>query len=179
MITLHSMNETDFNNIGLGALCPVSCVVSEELNGEYELEMVHQRDRLGKWKRIQNNLIICADTPRGKQAFRIYRIKPDMDTITVNARHIFFDLLGNFIENLTVSGTATEILSSINSKCAVDMSFTYFTDISKTGTLSLSCVNTVTALADEKENSFLSVFGGEILRDNKNISILNFIEDDR
>lgn len=179
MITLHSMNETDFNNIGLGALCPVSCVVSEELNGEYELEMVHQRDRLGKWKRIQNNLIICADTPRGKQAFRIYRIKPDMDTITVNARHIFFDLLGNFIENLTVSGTATEVLSSINSKCAVDMGFTYFTDISKTGTLSLSCVNTVTALADEKENSFLSVFGGEILRDNKNISILNSIGEDR
>ena len=180
MITLHSMNETKFDNIGIGVLMPSSCTVTEELNGEYELEMVHHRDKFGKWKRIQNDLIICADTPRGKQAFRIYRIKPDMESITVNARHIFYDLLGNFIENAEiVNSTATGALSRINSSCAVDMGFTYLTDITNTGSLSLNCVNTVTALADDKENSFLTVFGGELLRDNKNISILNAIGEDR
>lgn len=48
---------------GLGTLLPTKCVISETLNGEYELLMEHPIDEVGKWKRIQRNRIITAPVP--------------------------------------------------------------------------------------------------------------------
>ena len=98
MVTIHEKTAQSFNTLGLGALLPGSCVVREKVNGSYELEMSHPRDEEGKWKRIEEERIIYAATPRGKQPFRIYRTKPTMDGLTVNARHIFYDLLDNQCE---------------------------------------------------------------------------------
>ena len=77
--------------------------------------MEHPYDETGKWKRIAGEKIILADTPKGKQPFRIYNVKPEMEKITVNARHIFYDLLDNFLMNLNKTGTASDVLSSMKS----------------------------------------------------------------
>ena len=78
MITIHEKTAKTFDTFGLGALVPSHCVVEEELNGAYELEMKHPYDDGGKWKRIERGRIIYASTPRGKQPFRIYYVKPTM-----------------------------------------------------------------------------------------------------
>ena len=85
MIVIYDKTHTEKE----GGLSPLSCVISEELNGSYELTMEHPYDETGKWKRIAGEKIILADTPKGKQPFRIYNVKPEMEKITVNARHIF------------------------------------------------------------------------------------------
>ena len=40
------------------------------------------------------------------QPFRIYRIVPDLDKITVYARHVFYDLLDNMIQSYKPSSSA-------------------------------------------------------------------------
>lgn len=181
MVTIHEKTAQTFNTLGLGALLPASCIVTEELNGAYELEMEHPYDDDGKWKRIEEGCIIYASTPRGRQPFRIYRTRPDMNGITVNARHIFYDLLDNQCNSISYSGTAVGALQAIQGAFAYAMPFIFTTDISQSGTLTTGRMNPIQALLsdDDDTTSFVKGFGGEVLRDGFNVSIKTSMGQDR
>ena len=174
MVTIHEKNARNFNTLGLGTLIPSSCHVSEELNGAYELEMTHPYDEGGKWKRLEKERIIYAPTPKkGMQPFRIYGYAPDMDKIVINAKHIFYDLLDNFCSAISKKGTAVEALAALQAAFAYTMPFVFDTDITLTGTMTTGRMNPVQALLsdDDEVNSFVKVFGGELLRDGFNVSL--------
>lgn len=177
MIVIYDKTHTEKE----GGLSPLSCVIAEELNGAYELTMEHPYDETDKWKRIAGEKIILADTPKGKQPFRIYNVKPDMDKITVNARHIFYDLLDNFILNLSKTGTASAVLSSMKSALQYSTPFTFSTDITASGTVAGERKNPVEILLESAEDaqSFVKVFGGELVRDGYNVSMLLAMGEDR
>lgn len=181
MITIHEKTAQTFNTLGLGALLPARCIVTEELNGAYELELEHPYDSDGKWKRIEDSRIIYASTPIGRQPFRIYRTRPDMDGITVNARHIFYDLLDNQCSPVSYSGAASVALAALQAAFAYAMPFTFTTNISVSGTLSTGRMNPIQALLsdDDDTTSFVKSFGGEVLRDGFNVSIKTSIGQDR
>lgn len=175
MITIHEKTTQNFSTLGLGTLVPISCEVEEELNGAFELELEHPYDEWGKWKRIECGRIIFASTPRGKQPFRIYNIVPTMDTIKVNARHIFYDLLDNLCSNISVTGTAAQALEATVESFAYQMPFSFSTDIPIVGTLTTKRVNPVQALLgteDTENKSFVQTYGGEVLRDGFGVSVL-------
>lgn len=181
MITIHEKTAKTFDTIGLGALVPGSCIVTEELNGAYELELKHPYDDGGKWKRIERGRILCASTPRGMQPFRIYYVKPTMKEIAVNARHIFYDLLDNQCEPISHSGTATAALAAMQTAFAYPMPFSFDTDISLTGTLATGRMNPVQALLsdDDEVTSFVKGYGGELLRDGFRVSVKAALGQDR
>ena len=56
MICAYPADCTDFSNNGLGAVTPMSCTVTETLNGEWELTLVHDIDERGKWTRLSEGL---------------------------------------------------------------------------------------------------------------------------
>lgn len=181
MVTIHEKTARTFDTLGLGALLPSSCIVTEELNGAFELEMEHPYDADGKWKRIEEGRIIYASTPRGRQPFRIYRIRPDMQGITVNGRHIFYDLLDNQCNPISFNGTASDGLTALQGAFAYAMPFSFDTDISVSGTLTTGRMNPVQALLsdDDETTSFIKGFGGEILRDHFNVSMKASMGQDR
>ena len=181
MITIHEKTAKTFDTIGLGTLVPGSCIVEEELNGAYELEMKHPYDEGGKWKRIERGRILYASTPRGKQPFRIYYVNPTMKEIAVNARHIFYDLLDNQCKPITHSGTATAALAALQAAFAYPMPFSVDTDISITGTLTTGRMNPVQALLsdDDEATSFVKGYGGELLRDGFRVSVKAALGQDR
>lgn len=181
MITIHEKTAQTFDTIGLGALVPSSCVVTEELNGAYELEMKHPYDDGGKWKRIERGRILHASTPRGMQPFRIYYVKPTMKEFSVNARHIFYDLLDNQCEPISHSGTAAAALAAMQAAFAYPMPFSFDTDISLTGTLATGRMNPVQVLLsdDDETTSFVKGYGGELLRDGFRVSIKAALGQDR
>ena len=181
MITIHEKTAKTFDTFGLGALVPSHCVVEEELNGAYELELKHPYDDGGKWKRIERGRIIYASTPRGMQPFRIYYVKPSMKEIAVNARHIFYDLLDNQCEPISHSGTATAALAALQAAFAYPMPFIFDTDISLAGTLTTGRMNPVQALLsdDDEATSFVKGYGGELLRDGFRVSIKAALGQDR
>lgn len=95
MITVYEPGETDFSHNGIGAVSPVSAEVTEELNGMFELEMVCPATE-HNLERLDDDYVIKALTPRGQQLFRVYSHQRKLDnTITVNARHVFYDNLYN------------------------------------------------------------------------------------
>ncbi|MDD3140114.1 MAG: phage tail protein [Lachnospiraceae bacterium] len=181
MITIHEKNSTAFDSLGLGALLPSLCAVTEELNGLYELELQHPYDEWGKWEKIEKERIIFASTPRGKQPFRIYYVNPTLDGIKVNARHIFYDLLDNLCLSVNATGTPQAVLTAIQAAFAYTTSFTFSTTMTGTGTVNLSKVNPITALlsSDDDTTSFIKAFGGEILRDGFNVTTATSIGADR
>ena len=181
MITIHEKTAKTFDTFGLGALVPSHCVVEEELNGAYELELKHPYDDGGKWKRIERGRILYASTPKGMQPFRIYYVKPTMKEIAVNARHIFYDLLDNQCEPISHSGTAEAALTALQAAFAYPMPFSFDTDISLTGTLTTGRMNPVQALLsdDEETTSFVKGYGGELQRDGFRVSVKAALGQDR
>ena len=181
MITIHEKTAKTFDTFGLGALVPSHCVVEEELNGAYELELKHPYDEGGKWKRIERGRILYASTPKGMQPFRIYYVKPTMKEIAANARHIFYDLLDNQCEPISHSGTAGAALAALQAAFAYPMPFSFDTDISITGTLTTGRMNPVQVLLsdDEEATSFVKGYGGELLRDGFRVSVKVALGQDR
>ncbi len=174
MVLVYDSKTIEYNNDGLGAIAPGSCVVTEEINGAFELELSHPIDIFGKWKRLQKNNIIRANTHRGIQAFRIYRVvKSAADgTIKVNARHIFYDLLANLVEDVRPTDkTGLEAGQQILSGCQYLTPFTFSSDITHTSTAYYIRKSPVQAFLGDTDDSFINRWGGEIVRNNFSIAI--------
>ena len=61
MICVYPADCTDFSTNGNGTLAPLSAEVTETLNGEYELTLVHPIDEAGKWQRLVERIEINHD----------------------------------------------------------------------------------------------------------------------
>lgn len=174
MVTIHNQASTEFRSIGLGALTPYSCVVSEQRNGSFELEMTHPYDQTEKWKRIENGRILYAQTPNGKQPFRIYSVRPTMTELTVNARHIFYDLLDNLCEDMSEKIVpAATLLEQLKSAMKYEMPFVFTTDIEASGSIGGVNQNPVGLLMSDEEsvNSFVKAFDCYIVRDHFHVKM--------
>lgn len=186
-MVIFEQNEQRFDTIGLGTLVPSEAVVSEELNGDFELEIEHPYDATGKWKRIETGRIILAKTPKGEQPFRIYYQKPDMEGIQAKARHIFYDLLDNICESVEFSGSSQGAMDAIKAGLSINMPFQFYSDISwDHGGIRCTLDNPVSLLLkedwDNKEGEtkpFFYFYGGELKRDFFNVLMLESLGSDR
>ena len=274
MICVYPADCTDFSTNGNGTIEPTSALVTETLNGEYELQLVHPIDDAGKWQRLVEGCILrapvpAATTPRvhfsapgddsgteiyrihtdfpgaetrkgtlnlrsgpgrnykilaaykntltvqviaktssawyevtapdGKhgymdttylvydhtegsaseatssvvesrqlrdQPFRIYRVVPELDKITVYARHVFYDLLDNMIKSYKPSSSAVgaSVVQTISSSCLSEHDFTFYSDLdSQAEDVEFENCNPVDALLGE--GGVVEKYTGELTRD--------------
>ena len=166
MIILYEYTETAFTNNGLGCLNDAtSCVVSETLNGEYELEMEYPVNGI-HYSDIQLRRIIFTkpNSYDREQPFRIYSIsKPIGGLVTVNAEHISYDMSG-----LPVRGAiehyawyVKDVFDHIKNNSVYPCPFTFSSDITEEKkAISLSKPRSVKAFLGTDEG-LLSLFGGE------------------
>ena len=100
------------------------------------------------------------------QPFRIYRVVPDLNKVTVYARHVFYDLMDNMIKSYAPgkNDTAAAVVQGISSHCLSEHDFTFYSDMtSKAEEVEFTNVNPVEAfLGDE---GFIAKYGGELARD--------------
>ena len=274
MICVYPADCTDFSNNGLGAVTPMSCTVTETLNGEWELTLVHDIDERGKWTRLSEGCILRAPVPAAKtpsvdlvtqqyqtsaydvqiykittksgplhlrsgtgtnykilgkykkgrevivlnkttsswyevtapdgkhgymasqyltfqrtetqtvqtnvgfrnqviearqlrdQPFRIYRVVPELDKVTVYARHIFYDLLDNMIKSLKPSPSAVgaSVVQRLSGACLSSHDFSFYSDLTSTAEdIEWENVNPVEAMLGE--NGLVNKYGAELSRD--------------
>ena len=265
MICVYASGCTDFSNNGLGPVNPQSCIVTETLNGEWELTLVHPIDELGKWQRLAEGNILRAPVPAGMtpqvrlvsqsagydiykittkrdplrlrsgtgtkykilgkykkgtdvivldktsstwyevscpdgrhgymsaeyltfvrstgtpaqatgeviearqlrdQPFRIYRVVPELDKVTVYARHIFYDLLDNMIQKIEPSSSmaGATVAQNISSNCLSEHDFTFYSDLTSTAEdVLIENVNPIEALLGE--GGLTEKYGAELARD--------------
>ena len=178
MITIYESKETNFKHNGLGILRPSSCVIYEELNGEYSLTLKHPVDPYDKWKLLEQDRIIKAN----KQLFRIYKLTKSLsgNEIEIYAMHIFYDLSKNFIDDVNiVDKTGKQALNQILTNTAYESNFTCDSDITTIKSARLVRKNVTSALIGDDENSFLNYWGGELKRDNFNFEINTVIGENK
>lgn len=63
MIHVYARDSMDWTGNGQAILDPISCEITEEAGGEYELELRHPCDNHGKWHYLVNEAIIKAPVP--------------------------------------------------------------------------------------------------------------------
>ena len=100
------------------------------------------------------------------QPFRIYRVVPELDKVTVYARHIFYDLLDNMIKSVKPASDAVgaSVVQSISDGCLSEHDFTFYSDLESTASdVSFENINPVEALLGE--NGLTSKYGAELVRD--------------
>ena len=100
------------------------------------------------------------------QPFRIYRVVPEMDKVTVYARHIFYDLLDNMIKSLKPSPSAVgaSVVQSLSGACLSPHDFSFYSDLTSTAeNVEWENVNPVEAMLGE--NGLVSKYGAELARD--------------
>lgn len=274
MICVYPASCPDFSGNGLGAVTPMSCTVTETLNGEWELTLLHDIDERGKWTRLSEGCILRAPVPAamtpsvdlvtqqyqtstydvqiykittksgplhlrsgtgtnykilgkykkgrevivlnkttsswyevtapdGKhgymasqyltfqrtetqtvqtnvgfhnqviearqlrdQPFRIYRVVPELDKVTVYARHIFYDLLDNMIKILKPSPSAVgaSVVQSLSGACLSSHGFSLYSDLTATAEdVEWENINPVEALLGEC--GLVEKYGAELARD--------------
>ena len=78
MIILYEKDTTSFSNNGICILDPVSCEVHEVVGGQYELELQHPLDDLGKHLMLTEERLIKAPVP---PTFIPETIMPQLDVI--------------------------------------------------------------------------------------------------
>jgi phage minor structural protein len=173
IICVYDSKETDFSKNGLRVLnnC-ISCIITEELNGSYELTLTHPIDEQGKWKYLVEDNIIKADG----QLFRIYNKDKMLTEITVNCRHIFYDLLDNFLEDARPTDlSAVGALDWILTHAQYTHPFIAEGDAGGSNTKYYVQKNVVESIFD-----IITTWGGcELKRDNFTIGLYNNIGADR
>ena len=100
------------------------------------------------------------------QPFRIYRVVPELDKVTVYARHIFYDLLDNMVKSLKPSPSAVgaSIVQSLSGACLSSHDFSFYSDLTSTAEdVEWENVNPVEAMLGE--NGLVSKYGAELARD--------------
>lgn len=161
---LYPSTENQFTTNGIGILADaVSCIVTEELNGEYELELQYPITGI-HYSEIKNRcLLFCnANRERNPQPFRIYRItKPINGIVTVYAEHISYDLSGVPVRPFT-AGSAAAAITAIETGAAVASPFTFWTDKTNAGNLTVATPLSSRAALGAGDNSILGIYGGEL-----------------
>ena len=173
---VYASTDTEFTSNGLAILMATSGKITEELNGQYELEMTIPIHEQSGWQyAIEFNVIKVQGQP-----FRIYSKKTSMTERTVYARHIFYDLNGHFI----LSAHPTDLNGQEALEWIMDHTYTsrgaaedadkppfrVHSDIAEKNTAYYEKMSPTSALLGA-ENCFVNRWGGELRRDGYDIYI--------
>lgn len=162
---LFSADASSWDSFGIGVLSDaISCIVEEERNGSYELEMEYPITGAFYSQIGFRSLIVAkpnfADNP---QPFRVYQIsKPLNGIVTINAEHISYDLSGYANDTFTAQGIQAAMSGIISGNTRpVNCPFIFSSDMSKTQTMSIGYPVSIRAAMGGIAGSMIDVYGGE------------------
>lgn len=160
---LFEANATTFDSNGIGALADaVSCIVTEERNGMFELEMQYPVVGL-HYAEIALSCIILAIPGDGstRQPFRIYKItKPLNGIVTVYAQHISYQL--SHIPCMPFSANSAGLaMSGFKINAAESCPFEFWTDVTTAGDYAHTVPVSIRSRLGGVEGSILDIYGGE------------------
>lgn len=168
---LFSSSATAFSTNGMGRLDAISCKVTEERNGMFELEMViaETADHAGE---ITMNSIIAVKVPDkiDLQAFRVYKVTKPLDgKFEVLAQHISYQL--SFIPCMPFSVAASssacsQTLQALKTNAVESCPFSFSTDVTTVASYSQAIPGSIRSRLGGVEGSVLQQFGGEFSWDN-------------
>lgn len=159
---LFPANATTFTSQGLGALSDaISCTVTEERNGQYELKMTYPITGIHFDEITDRCIIYAIPSPhRTPQPFRIYKTdSPINGIVTIHAQHISYDLSGIPVRPFTGGVSCSDALQKLIDNSVINNPFTIWTDKSVLGDYVVDHPQSCRALLGGTEGSILDVYG--------------------
>lgn len=171
MIKLFNSTDKFFDTNGDKIIKPFRARVHNEDNGDYYLDIETDLSYIND---IVKDKIIIAPTPQGEQGFRIGNVTKTRKKITARCKHIFYDSENYLIaDSYVVNKNCQDALNHLNNATDNTSPFTMASDINTIA--SFRCVRDN---LEEAINVVLDRWGGHLVRDNFNISIMNSIGQD-
>lgn len=171
---LFNESATTFTTNGIGRLDCISCKVTEERNGMYELEAVIAEGSQHYSDLAMSKIIVARPFDGGTlQPFRIYKItKPINGKSTVYAQHISYQL--SYIPTMPFSIVASssacsQTLAALKSNAAESCPFNFSTDVTTVASYHHDVPFSIRQRLGGIEGSVLDQFGGEYEWDNYNV----------
>jgi len=172
MISVYPADERYFSDNGIKILKPLQAIVTKEDNGEYKIEMVDTVDNIEYY---QAGMIIRTDTPWGKQGFRLSNPIIENNRITVEGKHLYFDLANYLIaDSYIVDKNCNDALDHLKLGCDTTPPFTFSSNITEIN--SFRCVR---KSFEEAIPTIIERWGGHLIRDNWSVTINAEIGQDR
>lgn len=170
---LFKSDATDFTTNGIGRLTDaIRCTVTEERNGQYELEMQYPMD--GQYySEIRTSSIIAVIPYDGAkiQAFQVYKISRVLGgRVTINAQHISYRL--NWIPVMQFSASSlADTLEKIKVNSAENNPFTFEADFTSTVSCGFTIPTGCKTVLGGVDGSVLDTYGGEYEWDNFTVKL--------
>lgn len=164
---LFTENSTDFTTNGIGRLSDaISCVVREERNGQYELEMVYPESGAHFSEIAIRGIIVAKPSANSSvQPFRIYKIsRPINGKVTIEAQHISYDLTKNVTMPFSVTASASacnQTLQNLKSHAVETCPFNFTTDVTTVASYIQTVPGSIRSRLGGVAGSVLDQFGGE------------------
>lgn len=149
---------------GIGILSDaLSCKVTQELNGQYELELHYPVAGIHYSEIALRSILRATVGPDGGlQPFRVYRIVPGMSgTAAVYARHIAYDLGGYVVSPFTAADAPSAVAGIKSHALPAGMPFTLTTDKTTVAAMAVVVPTSAWSLLGGQQGSLLDVYGGE------------------
>lgn len=160
---LYEAFEHTFTNNGICRLSDcISCEVTEERNGKYELVMEYPMTGVRFDEIKEGRLIYVTHDEQGDpQPFEIYRKSaPISGVVTFNARHISYRLSKVILKPFSV-GSLALALDKIKNETFNENPFTFWTDKSTVAKFSVPYPSSIRSILGGTVGSILDVYGGE------------------
>ena len=183
MINLYSVGNTNYTTNGDATLTPISATIKKVINGMWQLTMELPYDEEGKYTYLDHGAMLKVVDPSvsevsNTQLWRVYDYKRNIRSITViafpRAMESTFDAP---ITQLILSSDVTGA-SAASSLSAVSEKYSVTSNIERTGRSEWTNTNLTKAINGTDANSFVNVWGGEVVYDNLTIKILDGIGSD-
>ena len=178
---IYESTQTDFTYNGKGYLKDViSAYVVDTLNGDYSLTFEYPTNAKLSEYIVEGNYIKCKVADGSQQIFMITNVVKTFDTLKVQAKHVFYKLLYNFLEDVYPQNlNCQDFLNWILSHTQYNNEFTGYSNISSTfKSARYVRKNPVEAIIGDEDNSMVNLYGGELKRDNFKIYFNNRIGND-
>ena len=171
MIKCFGQADTSFSSNGDIVIQPFKALVYKVDNGDFYLELECSLDYLNYV--IPNNIIV-APTPQGEQAFRIFHVSTTRRKITAKCYHLFYDSNNYLIADAyVVDKNCNDALDHLNNATDNTSPFTTLSDVTTIN--SFRCVR---KSLYEAIQTVIERWGGHLVRNNWNISIMDTIGQD-
>ena len=183
MICIYKQDNNNYTNNGDAVLIPTVCDLAMTINGAWQLKITHPYDPEERYKLITEGAIIrielecIAELETVYQLFRVYQYTKGLQNIEAIAFPVAMESTYDApIDNLVISGkTGAQAMAQLQT---FTNKYTLSSDITAVASSSYNNTNINEAIAGGNDNSFIQVWGGEILYDNYKFKVKTRLGDD-
>lgn len=186
---LFEYDATTFTTHGLGDLVDcIECNAGINDEGEYELQFKYPVGAELYSELTINRIVVAKANPYDPlQAFRIYGYEREIDgVVTVNCQHISYDLSGIPTKDFKDKTTCASALAQMKTNAVVSCPFNFSTNIPDSqapqiqeGKFKIEAPESIRACLLDGDDSIKGCWGGDLVFDNYNISLLTLGGADR